>query len=260
MGGCGGGHTLPNDRARAQFAWNCRRASVRATLVSIMAIRMVSGSPGQVLPLDRVEPPAGHTEAWGVFGAVLLFHDLDPNAPNDELVIGQPGVMSWTSPNFGGRVWVFNRTHPSSPRKIDLSSAGFSEFGAALAVGDVNGDLAPDLVVGEPRWVNTSNGVREGRVHVFFGPWNLSSPTDIFSGSGIFMTGHALCEGRFGQSVACADLDGLLFGGDSFAEILVGAPNCTGQTGEAWILETIGPTSKKRLTSLSPAQGGACQQ
>jgi len=120
------------------------------------------------------------------------------------------------------------------------------EFGAALAVGNLDGDAWPDLVVGAPG--HTSEGVAEndraGAVYVYRGRrlWRYVGGLGIGDPApdAIVVGGHP--RARLGAAVLTADLDG-----DGVDELVLGAPglNPTGaedavQAGAIYVLRWDG--------------------
>ncbi len=82
------------------------------------------------------------------FGAVMAAGDLDGDGKAD-LAISAPGDDVTIADS--GAVYLFG-IGPDGPRQLrsPLTGLGRGNFGAALAIGDVDGDGNPDLVVGSP--------------------------------------------------------------------------------------------------------------
>jgi hypothetical protein len=137
------------------------------------------------------------------FGETLAAHDLNGDGTRD-LLVGAPGAAAGT-----GRVYAY-AGEVGGPLLYALNGEAAGDgFGGALAVGDVNGDGLPDLVVGAP---GAASGA--GRVYLFSGaPGNPL----LHSWSG------ETAGDAFGTAVAASDLDR-----DGRQEILVGAPNAGG--------------------------------
>jgi hypothetical protein len=147
----------------------------------------------------------------------------------DWVLVGVPGAAVGGLVE-AGHVELF--PPPDSPRTRQLllqappaHVQSGARFGAAVAAGDVDGDGIVDVVVGAPGEDHLLR-LDQGRVYVFFGPWDFQAtpayatasilevkaedldPVDLFHG------------GRFGHAVAVGDLDRQ--GG---ADIVVGAPH-----------------------------------
>lgn len=106
---------------------------------------------------------------------------------------------------------------PLPPVEMVWSSTGenatFSHFGSALAVGDVNKDGFPDLLVAAHSF-NTGRA-DAGKVYLYPGTSSGFADKPIWSSSGDDIEGA-----YFGSSIALVDLNG-----DRFADAVIGAPN-----------------------------------
>ncbi|WP_223281111.1 FG-GAP-like repeat-containing protein [Streptomyces antnestii] len=123
----------------------------------------------------------------------------------DDLVAGMPTGAS------GGQIAVVpgNISGPAASGKklISQSSSGVpgtgepgDEFGAATAIGDVNGDGYADVVIGQPGEDDTSGHADRGAVTILNGPGLNSGST--YTTSGVTASGA-----RLGSALAVADFD-----------------------------------------------------
>ena len=172
--------------------------------------------------------------------ASLAAGDLNRDG-RDELVVGAPHASIFTF--RAGRVFILsgaaNGVNPEPAQELDQRTfddiESGEEFGAALAVGDFNGDGHRDLAVGAPGEdvgdSTTTIGVdRAGGVSIF---------TGSASGSGVLSFAQTLTQSTPGVEVAEANdafgaaLAANNFNGDTFADLAIGAPGETlgGQAG-----------------------------
>jgi hypothetical protein len=118
--------------------------------------------------------------------------DVDGDGKSD-LIVGVPGRSSNT-----GEVDLRLTTAPGDIVNQQAASLGQGiagdEFGAAIALADLNDDGCDDMIIGAP---GASN--RAGRVHVVLGAEHGFQTTD-----GQTLTGGAAAGDRFGSSLAIA--------------------------------------------------------
>lgn len=174
---------------------------------------------------------AGGTGNMARFGAaVKVIPDINGDALS-EVVVGVPG---------NGDVFVFlgdeswdEETNPITGFAAFID--GDNEFGASLDARDLNNDGVPDLLIG---WPNFNAG--EGRAAIVFGDgaWNTTAPpTIVASTDADIYIESAAANIDFGRSVSIpGDIDS-----DGLVEIVVGAPNASGQDGAVYLF-SIDPT------------------
>ncbi len=113
---------------------------------------------------------------------------------------------------------------PCKDGTVITATGSGARLGYSVAVGDVNGDGIPDLIMGAP------NG---GAVYVIFGS-RLGFPDPLsyasLNGSNGFSIIGTYTE-QFGTSVAVADVNG-----DGIADIIVGAPSNNSNTGAVYVI------------------------
>jgi hypothetical protein len=127
------------------------------------------------------------------------------------------GLSCAPLPAVGGIVLdLANLTAPTL-----LGSGAEDQFGYSSASGDVDGDGAPELIVGAPGHAPGTNDPHTGAVYVFdqralTALGSASTGADVASRT---IRGATRGE-RFGAAVAAADVDG-----DGISDIVVGAPS-----------------------------------
>jgi len=156
----------------------------------------------------------------------------------EDVVVADPGFD-----HDRGRIYVFysqgkggipstanaNNPHDTNVKIIEgLAHAGPQRFGAAIAMGDVDGDGHADVVVGAPAHAFDLNQPNTGSIYVFYpapsenattrGGWEISANSADGTSTQVLgdYSGAMLA---FGTSVATGDLNG-----DGIADVVAGAP------------------------------------
>jgi hypothetical protein len=155
-------------------------------------------------------------ETGDQFGSAVVCADLDNDGYGD-VAVGAPGERI-SGRAAAGVVFVFygssigfdpdrhQRWTPQRPKVPGESVAG-ARFGAALAVGDYDGDGYRDLAVASPG---------TGSLHVFDGDAKgITAQATLLDGAAI-----GFIDAGFGTSLAAGDLDG-----DGRDDLAVGAPS-----------------------------------
>ncbi len=175
-------------------------------------------------------------QAGGRFGSDTLIVDLNQDG-NRDVVVGAPGKNVSALVSAGQFMIKPGPIVPASTAIItvdDPNPQANGQFGFRVATGDFNHDSSPDLAVSAPGiTVDADAGTFEqGRVTVFFGPWNFANtppyqtmsplaPIDIFEDplQRHNKPGTATTGDRFGWRIAAADADD-----DDHTDLIIGAP------------------------------------
>jgi hypothetical protein len=137
----------------------------------------------------------------GLFGVGVAMGELDGSNKGDEVVVGASGGGSKGKKVKSGKVYIYQQD--GAGFKLDTTlddpdNTGES-FGFGVAVGDVTGDGAADLVVGAP-FATVNGASAAGQVYVFPAP--LSSPSHYF------MLATGIHNDEIGVKVGTGNVDG----------------------------------------------------
>jgi len=156
----------------------------------------------------------GGTEAY--FGYLMALGDLDDDGETD-LAVASYGFSDY----YFGKIHVFKGGAGFDPQEASdadfVFSTGPVDTGAftSLAIGDVNGDGKPDLVVG----ASTVGGAvaDDGAVWVVAGGAGFHSAST--GDASVIRISGGIADLRFGDAIAIGDVIG-----DANADIVIGAP------------------------------------
>ncbi len=194
---------------------------------------------------DLVEP----TTSGARFGAAVATGRLRPALGRDLVVVGAPGMWSLIDP-MGGAAYVFDATVVGSSSYPPLTQAGLgpidpsANFGAAIAVGDLDGDGDADVAVGAPEPTSGS-----GAVYVFrAAPWGALQPYDELRGP----NARPSQRDRFGAALAIGR------GLRNTPYLAVGAPGRSAGRGAAHLAGMVGDLGMMITSTIT--QSGADDQ
>jgi hypothetical protein len=164
------------------------------------------------------------------FGQAIATGLLDDGA-NVDLVIGAP----YAGTDHRGAAFVYAGRDPvglpqdwstnalaAYKQRITPPYASSDDFGAAIAIGNVRGSLANDLVIGAP-----ASSSSQGRVYVYTSSSTTLGSSSMTLAQSIAQNGSLDAGDRFGASLAVGSLDG----STNQQEIVVGAPGENGGEG-----------------------------
>ncbi|HKP60439.1 MAG TPA: FG-GAP-like repeat-containing protein [Polyangiales bacterium] len=172
------------------------------------AVFVFKGAP-EGLPSEPSWVLTGESDTAGL-GTVIAAGDLDGDG-RDDLAVSEPGADVTVADSGAVLLYKFGSAGPTLLR-APLTGLGRGNFGASLAIADVDGDGDADLIVGSPGadLAPTSNIKERGVVDIFLLQRGQAIPDlgslriggNDLAADGSWKAGSGM---RFGRAVAVAD-------------------------------------------------------
>jgi hypothetical protein len=200
--------TLPGDR-------------VTAIGVFFGAPGGLSGAAGQVLTGADLDAGGSVGLGWGAMAAGRMDDDAfaDVVVPVVGGAVGGAVVVLRGSADglLATAAQLWSQDSPGIPGDGAVGDG----FGAALAIGDLDGDGRADLAIGSP-WAAAGSTSRAGTVTVIYGSASglTAEGSQLWSEATDGVPGTPANGDRFGRALAAGDLDG-----DGRDDLAIGAPN-----------------------------------
>ena len=225
--------TLPALGGAGQAGWLTPQMKLRGGMLGQSGISLDLNGDG----LEDLVVGAPYAQYQGAIGALFIYAGTPKGLASRPAVFwGGDGNLGWSLAALGnlygkGRAAfaasAFSGSSGSGSRtgtvtiyqimgnklqKLTVLSGenAMDKFGYSLAVGDLNGDGSPDLIVGAPFHSPSTAYYQQGAVYIFFGPaYNPARAIKIPASS---------YHGGIGFSLAAGDING-----DGIDDLLIGA-------------------------------------